>query len=207
MPRSQTLILYAAVAVVAAAIGFAVANRSPTPTGPEQALVLSQPRPLPDFSLQDHRGEAFGPGRLAGQWTFLFFGFTHCPDICPTTLQTLAAARSALGDLPADARPDVVMVSVDPERDTPEQLAAYVPYFDADFLGVTGTDDALGPLTGALGVAYGRTPTAGGEGYTVDHTAAIFLVNPDGRLAAVFGTPHSAERIARDFRYVLGAAG
>ena len=203
MPAPRTLLLYVAVAVIAGALGFGLANRSPAPSSPAQALVLNQPRPLPAFRLLDHRGESFGPENLQGQWTFLFFGFTHCPDICPTTLQTLAAARSSLADLPAEERPAVVMISVDPERDTPTQLAGYVPYFDPDFLGATGPEPSLAPLASGLGVAYGRTPNEDGSSYTVDHTAAIFLVDPAGRLAAVFGTPHSATTIASDYRYVL----
>jgi protein SCO1/2 len=207
MPAPRTLLLYVTVAVVAGALGFGLANRNPAPTAPAQALVLNQPRPLPAFRLLDHRGESFGPERLQGQWTFLFFGFTHCPDICPTTLQTLAAALTALEDLPEDERPSVVMISVDPERDTPDQLAGYVPYFDPDFLGATGPEPSLQPLAAGLGVAYGQTPNEDGTSYTVDHTAAIFLVDPAGRLAAVFGTPHSAATIASDYRYVLEKAG
>jgi protein SCO1/2 len=201
------LALYAVIAVVAAGLGLLAATRWSTPPAPEQALMLERPRPLPEFALTDHTGVEFGPARLRGHWTFLFFGFTHCPDICPTTLQTLAQARAELEDLPAAQRPAVVMVSVDPGRDTPAQLAGYVPYFDPEFLGVVGAEDALRALTGNLGVAYGYTPDADGEGYTVDHTAAIFLVDPAGRLAAVFGTPHNAERIAADYRAVLAAAG
>jgi protein SCO1/2 len=204
MSRLRTSLLYTVVAIVAAGVGFALAIRSTAPAGPTQALVMTAPRALPDFALIDHHGEAFGPARLDGQWTFLFFGFTHCPDICPTALQTLASVRRQLGDLPPDEQPDVVMISVDPGRDTPEQLATYVPYFDPSFLGVTGADESLAALTSGLGVAFSRTPSADGESYTVDHTAAIFLVNPDARLAAVFGTPHSAETIAQDYRYVVG---
>jgi protein SCO1/2 len=207
MPPARNIVLYTVVAAAAAALGVLLANRSPTPAAPEQALVLEQPRPLPDFALADHRGADFTPARLEGHWTFLFFGFTHCPDICPTTLQTLARVKAGLADLPAAARPDVVLVSVDPERDTPAPLAGYVPYFDPEFLGVTGREEALAPLAAGLGVAYGRTPDESGDGYTVDHTAAIFLVDPNGRLAAVFGTPHSADRIEADYRYVLAKTG
>jgi protein SCO1/2 len=99
------------------------------------------------------------------------------------------------------------MVSVDPLRDTPAQLAGYVPYFDPEFLGVTGAEEALRPLTSSLGVAYSYTPGGDGKGYTVDHTAALFLVDPAGRLAAVFGTPHVADRIASDYRAILAASG
>lgn len=206
MSAPNKIVLYVVVAAAAAVAGFVLAQRVATPAGPAQALVLTQPRPLPDFGLIDHRSEAFGPARLRGRWTFLFFGFTHCPDVCPTTLQTLAAARNALDELPARDRPAVVMVSVDPGRDTPAQLAGYVPYFHPEFEGVTGPTAALEPLTTALGVAYSHTPAADG-GYTVDHTAAIFLIDPAGRLAAVFGTPHSSDRIAGDYRYIVEAAG
>ena len=207
MSRLRTNLLYTVVAIVAAGVGFALAIRSMAPVGPEKALVMTEPRALPEFALIDHHGEAFGPETLRGRWTFLFFGFTHCPDICPMALQTLASVRRQLADLPADEQPDVVMISVDPGRDTPAQLATYVPYFDPSFLGVSGADEGLVALTSGLGVAFSRTPAADGESYTVDHTAAIFLVNPDARLAAVFGTPHSAETIASDYRYVLGESG
>ena len=207
MSSQGKLAVYLVVAVAAAGLGILFGQRVSVPPAPEQALVLTEPRPLPNFSLTDHHGADFVPERLAGRWTFLFFGFTHCPDVCPTTLQTLARARAALADLPSPKRPGVIMVSVDPLRDTPAQLAGYVPYFDPEFLGVTGAEEALRPLTSSLGVAYGYTPADDGQGYTVDHTAAIFLVDPAGRLAAVFGTPHEAGRIASDYRAILAASG
>ncbi len=207
MPSPRKLAVYVVAAVAAAALGVLFGQRVSVPPAPEQALVLTEPRPLPRFLLTDHHGADFGPERLAGRWTFLFFGFTHCPDVCPTTLQTLARARAELADLPPPERPGVVMVSVDPLRDTPAQLAGYVPYFDPEFLGVTGAEEALRPLTSSLGVAYSYTPGGDGKGYTVDHTAALFLVDPAGRLAAVFGTPHAADRIASDYRAILAASG
>ena len=205
--RSQYLIL-SAVAVVAAALGVAAARWSTAPVGPEHALLLETPRELPAFSLVDHHGRPFELTSLSGRWTLVFFGFTHCPDVCPSTLFTLKQVSESLADLAEQDRPAVVMISVDPGRDTPEKLASYVPYFDPGFIGVTGDMPQIMSLTKAMGVAFAYTPlTDGGEGYSVDHTASIFLLDPQGRLAAIFGTPHAAERIVGDYRRVLEARG
>jgi protein SCO1/2 len=196
------------VAILAAGLGAAVAHYSRTPESPERALLLDSPRTLPGFQLVDHHEIPFGPERLLGRWTFVFFGFTHCPDVCPTTLFTLNEVVRQLDDLPEDERPAVLMVSVDPNRDTPEKLADYVPYFNPDFLGVTGDMPQILSLTKAMGVAFTYTPRGdGAEGYAVDHTASIFVLDPDGRLAAVFGTPHAAGEIAGDYRIILEKRG
>jgi protein SCO1/2 len=176
-----------------------------TPPELEQAVLFSETRPLPAFALIDQAGHPFGPEQLRGRWTFLFFGFVNCPDICPTTLATLAAARRSLMDLPDSERPVVALVSVDPGRDTPEVLARYVAHFDPSFRGITGSAEAIATLTGALGVAVILGPAAADGSYAVDHSAAIFLVDPDGRVAALFGTPHEAGTIARDFRRIVAA--
>ena len=172
---------------------------------PERALLFQEPRALPDFALVDQAGQAFGPARLRGRWTLLFFGFVNCPDICPTTLATLAAARRQLADLPAAEVPAVTLVSVDPGRDTPELLARYVAHFDPSFTGVTGSPQAIEVLTKALGVAVVIGPPAPDGSYAVDHSAAVFLVDPDGRVAALFGTPHEAGEIARDYRRIVAS--
>ena len=138
-----------------------------------------------------------------GKLVLLFFGFTHCPDVCPSTLSALTSARRQLADLPADQRPGVVLVSVDPQRDTVERLAEYVAFFDPDFTGVTGDAAVLDELTRQLGVAVvvGEPDAAGN--YTIDHTGTLFLVDPQGRVAAIFGMPHTADGIAQDYRRVL----
>ncbi len=196
--------VFAVVAVLAAGLGILVGRCSMTAQPPEQALLLESPRALPAFSLVDHHGKLFDPERLNGHWTFMFFGFTHCPDVCPATLFTLGQVKGQLGDLPQQQRPAVIMVSVDPNRDTPEKLANYVPYFDPGFVGVTGEMPQIMSLTQAMGVAFTYTPIANDtNGYAVDHTASIFLVDPAGRLAAIFGTPHEADRIARDYRRIM----
>ena len=171
----------------------------------EQAVVFQEPRPLPEAELAGPRGAHFGTTSLAGHWTFIFFGFVNCPDICPTTLATLAAVEKSLADLPPASRPAVAFVSVDPGRDTPEVLAQYVAHFDASFEGVTGSTAAIEAWTRALGVAVIIGPASAEGSYSVDHSAAIFLVDPEARAAALFGTPHEAGAIARDYRRIVAA--
>lgn len=173
----------------------------------EHGTLYPAPRSLPGFELTDQHGRPFGPGRLTGRWTLMFFGFTHCPDICPATLATLAAARRELADLPPAQQPQVVLVSVDPQRDTVEKLAGYTAFFDPAFLGVTGAAPQVARLTDAIGVAVMPGPPDEFGNYTVDHTAAVFLVDPAGAVAAVFSPPHSPDGITHDYRVILGMAG
>lgn len=212
MTRGPALFLLVLVGLAAAAAGAWLASRqsaAPDPDGlavsqPGNALVLQAPRPLPAFSLVDQAGAPFGQERLAGHWSLVFFGFTHCPDVCPTTLNTLAgvADRLRAGDGPV---PRVLMVSVDPMRDTPEVLAGYLPYFDPSFTGLTGEMAEVSRLARAVGVAWHYGPAGEDGGYTVDHTASLFLVDPQGRLAAIFSTPHRVEALSAEIRRIAGA--
>jgi protein SCO1/2 len=161
---------------------------------------LEPPRVLGDFGLTDHHGANFGPQRLRGQWTFMFFGYTHCPDICPTTLTSLNAAARAIAALPEPPpAPQYVFVSIDPERDTPEQLGKFVPYFNRDFLGVTGTPAAIAEFTRQLSVMYLKVNEERGEGYLMDHSAAILLLDPEGRFHALFSPPFDPRAMAEDY--------
>jgi protein SCO1/2 len=168
---------------------------------PDQVMTLfPAPKPLAAFAFTDHENRVFDLSRLKGKWSFLFFGYTHCPDICPTTLATLARVRESIAKNAAGAQ-DVqfVFISVDPNRDTAGKLGQYVTYFDATFLGVTGDDAQLGNLAGQLGVAYQLEVKPGTENYPVYHTAAVFLVDPRARYHAVFAPPLDAEGISRRF--------
>jgi protein SCO1/2 len=161
-------------------------------------------RDIQPFELVDHNNVVFDNAALQNRWSFLFFGYTYCPDVCPTTLSVLNSVAQRLQDVDEELR--FVMVTVDPERDTPERLADFVTYFNGDFVGVTGTDQALEQLTKQLGILHVRVPQEpGSESYLVDHTAAVFLFDPDGRYHAVFSPPLSAEKIAGDFRKMLEA--
>jgi len=208
MPNALRIALLVLVAVASLAAGVWLGrDRSPAALPLEHALLFSAPRALPAFELVDHTGGRFGPESLAGEWTLVFFGFTHCPDVCPSTLATLAAVRRELADLSPAARPAVVLVSVDPARDTPARLAEYVRFFDPEFTGVTGTPEAIEALTAALGVAVVRNPPDADGNYGVDHTASLFLINPSGSLAGVFSTPHTVDGVAHDYRLIVDATG
>ncbi len=157
---------------------------------------------MPDFTLIDHQGRPFTPGNLRGAWSLLFFGYTNCPDVCPTTLTTLAAMQKGLRAAGFVPLPQVVFISVDAARDTPAQLARYVPYFDPGFIGVTAATQAeLEAFTSAMHVpvAIERAPDGG---YSVDHSAAIFVVAPDDRLAALLSGPFTAQNLAADWRLI-----
>ncbi len=164
-------------------------------------------RTLPDFSLIDHHGQTFGLAQVRGQWSMMFFGYTNCPDFCPTTLTTLAALEKRLRTDAAPVRPRVIFMSVDAKRDSPEQLAKYVPYFDPEFIGLTAASQSdVEAVAAKLGVSVIITPKADGT-YSVDHSGAIFVLNPQGRLAAVLTGPFSVDALESDFRRIVEARG
>lgn len=204
---NRALVAAIVAAGLLAGVGAALLSKREHAAPPEleRATLFAEPRALPAFSLVDASGQAFGPERLAGRWNFLFFGFVNCPDVCPTTLATLAAAKAALADRPAGERPGVAFISVDPGRDTPGIVGRYVAHFDPSFVGATGTRESIDALAASLGVAVIVGPPAADGSYAVDHSAAIFLVDPEARIAAVFGAPHDAATIARDFRRIVAA--
>ena len=173
----------------------------------QSAAVLQVPVPLPYVSLTDHNGEEFTRRNFSGKWTFMFFGYTHCPDVCPIALVDLDDIYSELadkGDLiekQYKVGTQVVFVTVDPQRDDAEELKEYVPFFNKAFLGVTGRPEEIETLSRPLGVAYNRTSETG-EDYLVDHSASFLLIDPLGRLRAIFSPPHDPRQIAEDFRSI-----
>lgn len=166
------------------------------------AIVLNTPRKFSDFDLIDHRGDAFTLERLKGQWSMIFFGFTNCPDVCPTTLATLNETYSKLKDSEKENL-QVIMVSLDPERDTVDKLGQYMPYFNTDFVGVTGNKHFIKRFTTEINIAYNQVPL-GGDDYTVDHSSQIVLVNPNGHYHGFFKSPHSAIMLRKTWRSIYG---
>jgi protein SCO1/2 len=176
-----------------------------------QALLKSKPqidelaatrfpvaRQLQPFSLVDHQGNSFDNAALRQHWSFLFFGYTHCPDVCPVTLSVLNSVAGKLADSDTPIR--FVLVTVDPQRDTPEQLARFVTYFNSAFIGVTGSMDGIEQLTRQLGIMHMQVADeANPDSYLVDHSAGVFLIDPNGNYHAVFTPPLSADAIAGDF--------
>jgi len=182
--------------------GVFLAVRMNQPAQPTTAFVLPAPSALPDFSLLDQAGAPVTASTFRGHWNLVFFGFTHCPDICPATMQILAAARKALADEGHEPLPRIVLVSVDPQRDTPELMGRYVDYFGNGNLGVTGDLDELLTLTSALGI-YFEKQAGDGENYAVDHSAAVLVVNPDGAFHALFSGPHLVENYVHDLPIIM----
>lgn len=195
--------------IVAFAAGLLLARLlAPTPARPpatERATVFPEPRALPALDLVDQAGRPVTPQLFEGRWTLVFFGFTQCPDICPTTLATLAQTVRQVADLPAPQRPQVLLVTVDPERDSPEILAPYVSFFDPAFMAARGSLDATAATAAAFGVPYAKVSLPDG-GYTLDHGSGIFVVGPSGGIEAYLSAPHDAATIARDFRTLVAWA-
>ena len=201
---SFTIACALGIAGIAAAL---IWRHPPAPVELHTGTYLSPSRELPDFSLIDQQGQVFGSANLRGHWSMLFFGYTNCPDFCPATLATLAAMQKRLRTAQAPVLPQVIFVSVDAKRDTPAQLAKYVPYFDPGFIALTGTDQQrIEAIAKKMGVAVSIQPPADGN-YTVDHSAAIFVLNPDGRLAAVLTGPFSVDALQGDFQRIVAARG
>ncbi|MGD2055290.1 MAG: SCO family protein [Gammaproteobacteria bacterium] len=205
--RLRLVLLFAVVTALSLAAGYWVSdryfNRQAQLAG-LHATLFAEPRTIQPFDLVDDTGKAFRNEDLQGRWSFVFFGYTHCPDVCPTTLSVLNSVARKLEKQPQSPR--FVFISVDPERDTPETLGRYVSYFNGEFIGATGTPDELNKLTQQLGVIYMRvTDNEDSENYLVDHSASVLLFDPDGRFHALFSPPLKAAEIAEDFRRMAKA--
>ncbi|NIR28642.1 MAG: SCO family protein [Gammaproteobacteria bacterium] len=195
-------IVFSALAATALglALGAAVApDRLPELPG---ARVLPDPRPLGRFELVDHAGESLTPERLRGRWTFVFLGYSHCPDVCPTTLGTLNALDERLQSSSAAPDTHYLFVSVDPRRDTPARLREYVTYFNEGFLGATGTPQALAGFARDLGLAFEVPKRPETDDYPVSHSAYVALIGPEGRLQAYFSPPHEAGTMAAAYQAI-----
>ncbi len=158
-----------------------------------QGVLWPAPKPLKAFSLTSHDLRPFTLDSLKGKWTMLFFGYTYCPDICPTALAILSAVFQNL-ERHEGVVPDtqVVFISVDPKRDPPERLAEYMAYFDKRFAAATGEVKEIDGLANQVGAGYQIEPGESSENYLVSHTGSIFLVDPDARLMGAFSFPHNA---------------
>ncbi|WP_185265938.1 SCO family protein [Halopseudomonas xiamenensis] len=181
------------VAAVALVIGVTV-NKIIRPAPLNQAqlaqagvFLFDAPRQIPDIQLTSAEGQDWGKTDLQGQWNLLFFGYTFCPDICPTTMAELRQLTHALPEKDREQL-QVTMVSVDPNRDTPEQMSSYLQFFDAGFAGATGDPAQLAKLAQALSIAY-IEPDTSEANYLVDHSGQIVIVDPQSRYVGFIRPP------------------
>ena len=199
---------YVLIAALAAALGLWAAQRYfGSPAGPvwpqTTAVRLFQPaRELPSFSLRQSDGTQLVPGELKGHWTLVFLGFTHCPDICPTTLAELAGAQKQWATIPESVRPRVLFISVDPERDTPDAIGEYAHAFHRDTLAATADIPALERFSRSLSMVFAKVPPPQGapaDQCSVDHSATLAVLDPQGRMAGIVSPPLQPKAIAADF--------
>jgi len=202
------------IAALAAGLGLWAGQRwfaARTPVAPAlQAVKLfDQPRELPTFSLQQSDGTQLVPGELKGHWTLVFLGFTHCPDVCPTTLAQLAQAQKQWTALPDPIRPRVLFVSVDPERDSPDAIGEYAHGFDRDTLAATTDVPALETFARSLSMVFAKVPAPAGappDQYSIDHSASIAVLDPQARMAGVIMPPLDPRAIAADMAALTQAS-
>lgn len=216
---SKRLVPILVVAVVAAALGLWAAQRLQGPAAPAASTasalpapraitLLPTPRVLPAFSLQQADGTALTPDTLKGHWTAVFLGFTHCPDVCPTTLTEMAGAQKQWAALPEATRPRVLFVSADPERDTPEIVARYAHAFHPDTLAATAPLPQLEAFARSLSLVFMKVPGPSGDpaDYSLDHSAALVLLDPQARMAGVVQPPFDVKGIAADLEALTAQA-
>jgi len=204
-------ILYVVVALAALTTGillFIQFNQQPKP---EHALFYEQARDIKPFVMTDHNSNKFTNQQLIGKWSWVFFGYTSCPDVCPTTLQELNFVYKDMQNIANNTQ--VILVSVDPKRDTTERLGDYIKYFNKEFIALNGGHDVLFPFARNLGLMYAMNDgeRAKNNTYTVDHSASIVLINPKGKISAIF-QPHQVlgrlpivegEKLLSDFSKIV----
>lgn len=200
--RTLTLLI---VVALAAGLGLWTAQRyfpAPATTKPAVTSVnlLPTPRALPAFALQQSDGTPLTGDELTGHWTIVFLGFTHCPDVCPTTLAQLAGAQKQWAALPAASRPRVLFVSADPERDSPKLAGDYAHAFHVDTLAATAPVPQLEAFARSLSLVFMKSPGSSGrpDDYTIDHSAALVVLDPQARMAGVVQPPFDVKGIAAD---------
>ena len=204
----RKLISFAGLALVAGGAGFAwhamrlaAVPQSRYVEVAHGTYMLAQTEVLADFELIKHDDTPFSNQAFKDRWSFLIFGYTFCPDFCPTTLTVFNQVHRVLTQ-PLGSRRDIqfVMVSVDPERDTARQLQAYVPHFNPEFIGVTGDSVVINRLADSMGVVHEKHAGSTADNYLIDHSTAVYLINPKGRLQGIFAPPHDVADMVKGFQ-------
>lgn len=197
----SALLLFVLLAALAAALLWRPSTTPRLPPAELASVLLGEPRPLQPFTLIDQEGAPLTLEHLKGHWTLLFFGYTHCPDICPTTLAVLKGAVQQIDADPAlAASTRTLFISVDPRRDSPAQLKQYITYFNPAFMAATGEKHQIDNLAQQVGAIYMFEGDTTRDDYIVNHSATILLIDPQGRFYARFNAPHTASGIADSYR-------
>lgn len=184
MQRMQNAII-ALVALAAFAVGLMFYNNQAEKNYSEQTYVYQPSRPLSQFNLIDHQGQAFTNADLQGKWSFVFLGYLSCPDICPMTMAKFSRLIPKM-EKEVEAPTQVLFLSVDPKRDTTDKIAKYTSYFHKNIIGLRADHVDLFPFVRNLGLMYSVPAEAETSGYYVDHSASVILLNPEGQIAAIF---------------------
>ena len=205
MPTHKTRQTSAIVAImlVAVLLGIAAATYYQRPPAPSTipGLLWPNPKMLGEFSVLDQNGKAFTLAQLKDKWSLLFFGFTHCPDICPNTLQLMQQMEKRLKSLPEQNDSQFIFVSVDPKRDTPKIMHDYLDYFSKDFIGLTG-DPQVEELNRQIGVIAILGQADENGSYSVDHSASVFIIDPAGRMVGKLSLPHTLENMLDTYQKI-----
>ena len=205
-------ILFLFIAIAGLAILFGVWSRHNS-TSSEQggvsavktATIFDKPRFIAPFQMVDANNKPFTQDNFKGHYSLVFFGFTNCPMLCPTTLAMLNKAYKMMQDDKLKDLPQIVFISVDPDRDSPAAIKKYLLSFNPAFLGAAGNKETIDKLTQEMNVLYQQVPDPQKQGnYTFDHSGAIILVNPQGQYQGVFTTPHDPRKIADDMKALTG---
>jgi protein SCO1 len=162
-----------------------------------EGLFWPNPKQIRDFDSLNQKGNSFGLNQIQGKWSLLFFGYTHCPDICPITLSVMADSYKQLAIEYEDIQ--IIFVSVDPARDTTEKLSQYMSYFNEDFIGLNGDPEKENSLTKQIGVAYYLNNEEHTDNYLVDHSASVFLFDPKARMVGKISPPHESNIVIQQF--------
>ena len=168
-------------------------------------LVLpSDYKQVPPFALLDTNGDVATQNILSSKWSMLFFGYTNCPDICPLTLSIVSSVTEELANK-SISQPQVVFVTVDPERDTTDHLDGYLKHFNSDFIGITGDVERLSDWVSSMGISFKRHNEEDTSFYTVDHSATILLIDPENRIRGSFNTPLDVNTIVSDYQTIVNS--
>jgi protein SCO1/2 len=187
--------------VIGAAIGIFMSRYYQHSQPPEriEGILWPDPKVIGDFSMLNQEGKTFTRNDLSGKWSFLFFGYTNCPDVCPTTLAILNEVSRLINNTNSPIDSQFIFVTVDPMRDTIEKLENYVGHFNSNFIALGGTQEQLDSLASQIGISYLYESAAEDGSYLVSHTSSIFLIDPKARLISILSQPFNPLQIQSRF--------